>query len=607
MISDKVEEQQFQGYDAILLARIFNFLRPYKGMVSLALIGTLFSVLPQLLRPVVIQRVIDRYLVIDPQKFPTSLGLSLIERKESLLPFVYLFLGLSFIEFLASFTKSFMSNKLGQKVMADVRGQLIHHTLHQSVSFLTKTPIGTLLTRITSDVNTLNQFIIDVLPTLITDISLMLGIIVILFVLSPPLGLVTVATLPLLLLIAYFFQKMARKAYRQIRRSNSLLNTFIVESLSGIRVVRDFTQEKQVGDDFLKRNKALREANLAEVHLYAIFRPLITVSSSLATAVILFVGGYFALEGIVSVGVVMAFINLMTRFFNPILEIIDKFTVVQLTMASSERIFSLLEVDEEIPTHPEAISLDKFSDSLVFDNVSFRYNESDPYALKEVSFTLKKGETLAVVGYTGSGKSTLANLCNRSWDVVQGSLHIDGHDIREYSLDSIRKRIQPIQQTPLFFTTTIRENIDLNNRHTLEEIKEACRLVHADTFIERLPQGLETVLIDNGENLSAGERQLLSFARLVCSRPDIILLDEATANIDTEKEQLIQQSLKTLLENQTAIVIAHRLSTIRTADKILVLRKGEIVEEGDHKSLMAKQGLYHELYTLQNEKGIIVD
>ncbi len=598
-------EKEFSDYNNQLVKRLLQFVFAYKTPLFLVLLGLTVITLSDVATPLVLQQVIDRYIVIDQEKFPEFLKLSIEERFQGITFFSLIYLTLITLNYLARFLRRFMNAKITQFVLRDIRIKLIDHCMHQSTNFFTKTPIGYLLSRITSDVETINQFMEDVLPNLIINGSLVIGSIVVLFILNPLLAGYTLLLFPIMIICSLLFKKYLRQTYRNIRRSTSILNTYIVEMVSGIRIVRFFNQNERIKTTFQTKNETVQDAHLKEVKLYAIFNPFVSFFSTLTLAVIIYFGASFYLEDIVSLGVLLTFLSLIQKMFPPILDIIDKLNIVQMTMAGLERIFDLLDNEDKIPNNIAAPVVTQFEKELIFSNVHFRYNKEDRDVLKNINFTLHKGETLALVGYTGSGKSTIANLCNRFWDVSEGSIILDGKDLRDYELHSLRKLIKPIQQTPFFFAGSIRENIDLNNEHSLAEIEWACEAVYAKNFIDQLPEKMDTQLLENGENLSAGEKQLLSFARAICSKPQIIVLDEATANIDTEKEQLIQQALDGLLEHQTAIVIAHRLSTIERADKILVLKEGEVVEYGNHKTLMENRNLYYELYTLQNEKGII--
>ncbi len=489
----------------------------------------------------------------------------------------------------------------GQGVMRDMRVQLFDHVIKQSLAFLNRNPVGRLVTRLTNDVETINELFTNVLINLLKNFVMMAGVIVTLFLLDARLALITVATLPPVVIATLLFRGRARDAFRRVRRMVSKVNAFLSEHISGVSVVQLFTQEKRTSDEFDEQNRELMRANLGEMYVFATFRPLIDLFSSTSVAVIIYFSASSLLTGMVSLGVVIAFINLIRQFYRQLMDISERFVVLQSAMAGSERVFELLDTVEEIPDEgrhaPEGIQ-----GKVTFENVWFSYKENEP-VLRDVSFTVNPGETVALVGYTGAGKTTIANLLTRMWDIDEGRILIDDIDIREYTLEGLRTIVQPIQQDVFLFRSTVAENIALGSEDAASKAQHAAATVQADPFVRRLPEGYDTGLNEQAANISVGQRQLLSFARALAHDPRIIILDEATSSIDTETERLIQQAMNKLLENRTSLVIAHRLSTIRHADRIIVLAHGEIIEEGNHDELVAADGHYASLYRLQYAEG----
>jgi len=511
--------------------------------------------------------------------------------------------GLLIVSLLFSFAQVYLMARTGQSVMKDMRLQLLDHTVHQSLSFLDSKPLGSLVSRATNDVETVNELFTNVATSFLKDISLMIGVIVTLFFLNSRLALITVCTLPPILVMTMIFRIRAREAYRRLRMWISRMNAFLSEHISGMEVVQMFGREKVSTEKFRDNNDNLLKANLAEMYVFATFRPLVDFFTAVSIGVIIYFGAGMLLRDYVSLGVLIAFINLIGKFYQPVMDLSEKFTILQSAMAGGERVFNLLDSETRIPDKGRHEMPQRIEGALEFDKVEFAYVPGES-VLKKLSFKVEPGETVAIVGYTGAGKTTIANLLARLWDIQSGSIRIDGIDIRDLKLGDIRRTIQPVQQDVFIFADTIAENIRLGTNIPLEKIKQAARIVRADTFIEKMPDGYDTVLNERGKNLSMGQRQLLSFARVIAHDPRVIILDEATGSIDTETERLIQEAMDRLLEHRTSLVIAHRLSTIQNADRILVLSYGQLIEEGNHESLIAKEGVYYSLYKLQYEAGV---
>jgi ATP-binding cassette subfamily B multidrug efflux pump len=524
---------------------------------------------------------------------PDYQGLSLL---------AWLFLGILAVVLVTTFLQVYVQAHVGQGIMKDMRTQLYHHTMGLSLKFLDANPVGRLVNRLTNDVETVNELFTTVLPSLLKDFSMMVGVMVALFLLSPRLGLLTLATLPPVLLIATLFRGRAREAFRRVRVAVSSLNSFLSEHISGMRVVQLFVQEERSRRGFQQRNGSLLAASLGEMYVFAVFRPLVDFLSSVSVAVVLYFGASFLLQSLVSLGVLIAFINLIQMFYQPVMDLSEKYNILQSAMAGSERVFALLDTQERIGTPLRPVSLEQVQGHIEFDHVSFWYKEGEP-VLRDLSFEVRPGETVAIVGYTGAGKTTIASLLTRLWEVRSGSIRMDGVDIREVPEEVLRRRVQAVLQDVFLFSGTILDNVRLGSEISVEAVHNAVRLVKADGFIAHLPQGLQTPLSERGGNLSMGQRQLLSFARVLAHDPDVLILDEATGNIDTETEKLIQEALVRLLRGRTSLVIAHRLSTIKNADRILVLHRGELVEAGTHEELLRRGGTYHKLYQMQYLRG----
>ncbi len=498
----------------------------------------------------------------------------------------------------ANFAQTYLSNLIGQRVMKDLRMQLFRHASTRSLSFLSKQPVGRLVTRMTSDVETVNQFFTDVVSAFLKDASIMAGVIVMLLVLDIRLALVTLATLPPVLVATAISRRKARDAFRRQRQWLSRVNAYIAERLAGIAVVQLFVREDASRREFESHDRELMKANLGEMYVFATFRPLVDLFSSVSTAIIIYFGARALSVQLLSLGTLIAFVNLIRMFYSPVMDISEKYTLLQSAMAGGERVFRLLDADEAIPDRPSVAMPATLRGHVEFDRVWFAYKEED-WILRDLSFRVEPGEMVAIVGPTGAGKTTIASLITRLWDVQRGEIRVDGHPLRDLPLPGLRRAIQPVLQDVFLFSGSIEENIRLGTGVSEERMKVAARAVHADEFIERLPEGYATLLSEGATNISQGQRQLISFARVLAHDPSVIILDEATASIDTETERMVQRGLEALLAGRTSVVIAHRLSTIRHADRILVLSGGKVAEEGRHEELLDRRGLYWNLYRLQ--------
>ncbi|MBI9103301.1 MAG: ABC transporter ATP-binding protein [Spirochaetales bacterium] len=590
-------EKIVKGWDSQIMKRLFKYVKPYKGWFILAIIGLTLATIGELLTPVVLQKAIDNHILLNFED-----GIILKENAVAgLKASSFIYLGLLAGVLLFSFVQIYIMAFISQGVMKDMRMEVLAHTAKQPLGFLNMKPVGSLVSRVTSDVETVNELFTSVATSLLRDVFVMAGVIFVLFTLNTRLAFITLVSLPPVFFMTWFFRRRARNAYRRVRMWVSNVNGFLSEHISGMEVVQMFGREDRSRDEFGEKNDTLLKANLSEMYVFAVFRPMIDLFNSISTGVILYFGAKYFFDSSLSLGVLIAFVNLVGQFYRPVMDISEKFNILQSAMAGSERVFDLLDSKDALEDSGKDLQA---TGEVEFRDVRFSYNK-DALVLKGLSFRIEPGETVAVVGYTGAGKTTIASLLARFWDIQGGEILLDGRNIMEYSLDSLRSQIQTVQQDVFLFSGTIEENITLGKDISKEELERAAATVQVDKFVRQFPNGYGTEVKEGGANLSAGQRQLISFARIIAHNPKVIILDEATASIDTETEKLIQIAMGELLKARTSLVIAHRLSTIRNADRILVLNEGVLVEAGAHDELMEKKGAYFNLYRLQYEDGSI--
>jgi len=497
-----------------------------------------------------------------------------------------------------NYTQVVLLHKTGQKIIFDMRHKIFAHIQNLSMRFFDTNPVGRLITRVTNDTETLNDLFTDVLVNLFKDFFMLFGIIIVMLRLNVRMALICFALLPLVTVATVIYRKKARDAYRLVRVRLARINATLQESISGMRVIQIFRREKKQYEEFDKINTEHFDASFGELKVFAVFRPFINSMYTLGLALLVWYGGGQVLKGAIEFGVLYAFIEYIKMFFEPINNLAERYSIMQAAMASSERIFQLLDTESEIENVPEPVQAD-IQGKIEFRNVWFAYNPGD-WVLRDVSFTVEKGETAAFVGATGAGKTTIISLISRLYDIQQGQILIDGIDIRDIDLDYLRTSIAVVLQDVFMFTGTIADNIRLNNDEIDDQkIYQIAEAVDADKFISALPRKYESEVMERGATLSAGQRQLLAFARALAFDPKILVLDEATANIDTETELIIQKAMRTISKDRTTLVVAHRLSTIQNADKIIVMHKGKIREMGSHQELLVQEGLYYQLYQLQ--------
>ena len=582
----ETEEPLARGYDPGLLKRLLVYLRPYRLPVGAAVLLLLGGAGLTLVGPILTQRALD---IAIPHRDTALLG-----------SLAVLYLAALALEFGFEYGQTLLTTYVGQRVMYDLRLQIFGHLQRLSIPYFDRHPVGRLMTRVTSDVETLNELFSSGVVTVFGDVFTLGAIMVLMLATDWRLALVAFAVIPLVWLTVTLFRRSVREAFRDIRVRLARLNAYLQEHLSGMRVVQLFSRERAASGEFQRINAEHLEAHLRSITIYAIFFPVVEVLTAVALALLLWYGGLRTLGGTLTVGVLAAFIQLTRRFFQPLQDLSEKFNLLQGAMASSERVFRLL--DEPV-TVPEATAPRQLPEpvrgEVAFEGVWFRYSESGPWVLEDVSFTARPGETVALVGHTGAGKTTVVSLLLRFYDPQRGRITIDGVDIRELTVAELRGLIGFVQQDLFLFTGDILHNLTLDAPIPPAGAHEAARRVGADRFVDRLPQGYSHVLGERGRNLSVGERQLLSFARALARDPKILVLDEATSSVDAETEAQIQRAIEELMAGRTSLVVAHRLSTILHADEILVMHHGEIRERGSHRELLTQHGLYERLYQLQ--------
>ncbi|MBI9011254.1 MAG: ABC transporter ATP-binding protein [Clostridiales bacterium] len=502
------------------------------------------------------------------------------------------------LAFAFSYIQTISLNYVGQKVIYNMREDLFNHIQHLSMSYYEKNPIGRLVTRVTNDMNNINEMYANVVVGFIKDFVILFGTMVIMVRMDWKLSLLCFSTLPIVIFVSFLFRKYIRAVQRVIKLKIAEINATLSENISGMKIIQLFNKEKHMGETFDDVNTDHLNAWLREVNIYAVFRPSMNLIYSMTLVLLIFFGGNNFLKGAVELGVMVAFITYIQQYFRPIFDLSEKFNIMQAAMASLERILMILDDDEKIENDPTILLDVPFKGDIEFEHVNFSYN-SDEQILKDVSFKINAGETVAIVGATGSGKTTITSLIGRFYDIQSGCIKIDGHPIKETDLQFLRSQIAVVLQDVFLFAGSIRDNITLGEDMSDEQVKDVATFVNASHFIDKFDETYDYILTEKGSTLSAGQRQLLSFARALAFDPSILILDEATSNIDTETELLIQDAITKLIRNRTTIIIAHRLSTIQHANKIIVMHKGEICEMGTHQELLEHKGRYYDLYLLQ--------
>jgi len=574
-----------KAYDSKLMKRLLKYVKPYSKYVAFAILLNIVVAGLGPLRPYLMKIAIDEHIA--KHDYNGLLNIVLI-----------LFAALIF-QAIVRYFLTYFTQLMGQKIIYDLRTKIFAHVQNLSLKFFDKTPIGRLVTRVTNDVESLNQLFSSGIVTIFSDVFIIIWIFIFMFSMAWELALVTLSVIPFLFYATFLFRKRVRNAYRKVRFHLARLNSYMQEHLSGIYIVQLFAKEKAEEEKFKSINDDYKNTNVKSIFYYAMFFPVVEFLSSAAVALIIWYGGGKAIQGAITIGVLLAFIQYTEMFFRPIRDLSEKYNILQTAMASSERIFTLLDTEEIIrdPESPKILS--KVSGEIVFKNVWFSYTD-DEYVLRDISFKIESGKTVAIVGATGAGKTSIISILNRFYEIEKGAVLLDGIDIREIRKEELRKHISLVLQDVLLFAGTIKSNISLNNPAIGDDdIVKAAKIVGIHDFIVSLPNGYDEEVKEKGATLSAGQKQLISFARALVYNPKILILDEATSSVDTETEMLMQKATQNLLKNRTAIVIAHRLSTIKNADKIIVMHRGKIREAGTHKELLAKKDIYFKLYQLQ--------
>jgi len=609
MASNQEEEVLGKAYDGRLMRRLLTYLRPYKWYVFVALVSIVLKSALDVLGPYLTKIAIDKYLAKAPNAH-SWIGDKLSSRPlTGIAQIGGLYIGILVFTFTLEFIQTYLMQWTGQKVMFDLRSQIFRHLQHMHVGFFDKNPVGRLVTRVTTDVDALNEMFTAGVVSIFEDVFVLAGIIAIMMKMNWKLALITFAVLPLIVVATKIFRDKVRDSYRRIRTAIARINSYLQEAVSGMLVLQLFNREKRAFNKFSDINASHMEAFKDAILAYAIYYPVVEILSAVAIASIIWFGGNDVIRGTATIGVLVAFMQYAQRFFRPIQDLSEKYNILQSAMAAGERIFKLLDTKVEIVS-PAVTKTPQGPGRIEFDHVWFAYNTAEPtgtsltaepdWVLRDVSFALEPGETIAVVGHTGAGKTTLISLLMRFYDVQRGAIRIDGIDIKEMNLDQLRGRFGVVLQDPFLFTGTVEGNIRLGTaRIQDEDVEQAAEDVNLAEFIRTLPGGFKEEVRERGSTLSTGQKQLISFARALAHNPKILILDEATSSVDTETEFKVRDALNRMVEGRTSLIIAHRLSTIQRADKIIVMHKGKVREMGTHQQLLAQHGIYYKLYQLQ--------
>ncbi len=651
MASNQEEEVLGKAYDGRLMRRLLRYLRPYSWHVAVALAAIILKSLADVFGPLLTKTAIDKYLTKSPNAHSWIGDRLSSSPMTGIAQIGGLYIGLLVLTFVLEFIQTYLMQWTGQKVMFDLRSQIFRHLQHMHVGFFDKNPVGRLVTRVTTDVDALNEMFTAGVVSIFEDVFVLAFILVIMLQMNWKLALVTFAVMPLIIYATLIFRDKVRDSYRRIRTAIARINSFLQEAVSGMLVLQLFNREKRAHDQFSKINASHMEAYKDAILAYAVYYPVVEVLSSIAIACIIWFGGGEVLrhmavssvalafswhrfpgvhlvQTVITLGTLVAFMSYAQRFFRPIQDLSEKYNILQSAMAAGERVFKLLDTEVEV-TSPTVAKKATGRGRIEFEHVWFAYRSvpadtsseasvgtglstvqagqspaattsAPDWVLRDVTFAIEPGETVAVVGHTGAGKTTLISLLMRFYDVQQGSIRIDGVDIREMGLDDLRSRFGVVLQDPFLFTGTVEGNIRLGTTRIQDvDVEQAAEDVNLADFIRTLPGGFKEEVRERGSTLSTGQKQLISFARALAHDPKILILDEATSSVDTETEFRVRDALNRMVEGRTSLIIAHRLSTIQRADKIIVMHKGQVREMGTHQQLLAQRGIYYKLYQLQ--------
>lgn len=584
-MSTLTEDSMESNYKGSALLHLLSYMKPYAGWVLLSLVLVLALTGIDLYRPTLIGNAVDTFeaegdynIIVDTA---VKYGIVLV------------------LSFLFNISQTWILQKTGQSIIHTVRKELYAHIQSLSSRYFDLTPVGKLVTRVTNDVEALNEMYSGILVKLFRNIIKIIGLAAVMLIMDWRLALISFVLLPVVAVLTVVFRKIARETYRLSRTRLTDINTFLSENISGMRIIQIFGREQRKFEEFDDKNQKLFKAYYREMLVFAIFRPLIYILSVISLMIVLGVGSRDVLDHVISIGTLYIFAQYIQSFFEPIQELAEQFSTLQSCIASAEKIFTIMDEEPSVKEDDDPVILPGIKGKIEFSHVWFAY-DNENYVLRDVSFVIEPGQSVAFVGATGAGKSSILNLIGRYYDIQKGNIYIDGVDIRRLSKKQLRSAIGQMQQDVFIFEGNVESNIRLYDEDiTPEQIREAAEYVNASHFIERLPRGYQEAVSERGATFSAGERQLLSFARTLAHRPQILVMDEATANIDTETELLIQEALQKLMKGRTTIMVAHRLSTIQHADCIMVMHKGKIREQGTHQELLAQNGIYKKLYELQ--------
>ena len=580
-------DERGKVFNRRVVVRLLTYLRPYAGKMALAFVAMLFVTAFTLLNPYLLKVIVDQYIGAGNQTGLLTASLMMVGS----------YVGL----YLSNASQQYLLTWVSQKVLSNLRSELFRHLQRLSLSYHDTHIVGVTVSRVMNDVATINELLSQGLITLMGDTLILGGIIIIMLTMNPRLALLTFTVLPLMLLATIWFSRRARVAFRETRTRVARVVGDLAEDISGVRVIQAFGQENTSQERFNQVNEANRDANISAMNLSFIFLPSIEFLGVLATAIVLWFGGRMVGEQ-VTLGVLVAFLSYVTRFFQPIQELSRMYTTMQAAMAGGEQVLKLLDTPPEVQDSPDAVEMPPVQGRITLEQVSFAYRPDLPEVLHAIDLTIEPGQTVALVGPTGAGKTSIGNLIARFYDVSGGAVKIDGVDVRTVTQESLHQQIGLVPQDSFLFSGTIADNIRFGRPAASDaEVEEAARLANAHAFITSRPDGYETRVLEGASNLSVGQRQLLCIARAILTDPRILILDEATSNVDSLTEALIQDALRKLLKGRSAIVIAHRLSTIRSADVICVVQDGRIVEQGPHAELLARGGAYAALYQRQFE------
>ncbi|MBK8621445.1 MAG: ABC transporter ATP-binding protein [Saprospiraceae bacterium] len=586
-----MENNQPKSSDFVLLKRVLSIAQPFKNLfwwsIILSILITPFSIA----QPFIVQLIVDKHIV------P---GI-----KEGILTLSLLYVLVLIVNVVMKYFFIYITAKLGQNVIKDLRTKVFRHVIRLKSRYFDTTPIGTSTTRTINDIEAINNVFAQGVITITADVITIFAVTGIMLYTSWRLTLIVFITMPFMILATWIFKEKVKVSYQKVRTQIANMNAFLQERISGMKTVQIFHAENKEAAVFKDINRKYTSANLENVFYYAIFFPFVELVSSVALALLIWLGAQGYLQDKVTFGALVAFPLYLNLLFRPIRFLADKFNTMQMGLVAAERVFKLLDTKEYIPDHGK-VERDKLLGNVTFKEVSFAY-DNENYVLKDVNFDIKAGEKLAIVGSTGSGKSTIINILNRFYDIQKGEIKIDDVDIKDYKLSALRERIAIVLQDVFLFHGTVYENITLMDKNIpLEKVQQAAKTIGADVYIDNMPGGYDFLIMERGANLSVGQRQLISFVRALVFDPDILILDEATSSIDTETEMVIQHAIEKLIEKRTSIIIAHRLSTIRHADQILVLNEGKIVETGNHDTLLENDGGYYkELYEMQFAESVV--